>query len=347
MSNEDKKSLRRVLMLGGLAVVLIGGLLMYLFSGRYASTDNAYIKSDIVMISPDVSGTIIKSPLHDNQTVKKGDVLFEIDPSSFDIALDMAEAHLVTAKADIEKLKAQYLQQHASVQSAQADLTYRQREYDRVAALRNSKAVSQSDVDTATKNLANARQNLTMLQQEEAGTLAQLDGNPDIPVEEHQQYKAALAARDKAALDLGHTVVRAPFDGTVGNVPHAGDYARAQAPSLSIVDSGHVWIDANFKETDLTRMREGQPVTIHVDTYPSHEWTGKVESISPATSSEFSILPAQNASGNWVKVVQRIPVRIDVNQNKNAPPLRAGMSTEVKVDTGGYPHLSAHAEDMP
>ena len=195
MSNEDKKNLRRVLMLGGIAVVLIGGFIMYLFSGRYASTDNAYIKSNIVMISPDVSGMITDVPPRDNQTVKAGEVLFKIEPAAFQIALELAEANLSTVQTDIERLKAQYRQQEASVQSAQADLVYRQQEYKRVSALRNSKAVSQDDVDEAAKNLKNAEQNVLMFQQQQSAVLAQLAGNPDIAIEDHPQYKAAVAAR--------------------------------------------------------------------------------------------------------------------------------------------------------
>ncbi len=336
---KGRKGLRRTLMIGGVTAVLLGSAAAWLSSGRYASTDNAYIQSDIVMISPQVTGPIVESKLDDNMTVKQGDILFRIDPSQYQIALAQSEANLVTARTTVEKMKADYMQQQASLQSAQADVTYRTELYNRYMKLKNTNAISKSDIDEVTRNLANARESLSMIQQAQAGVLAQLAGNPNIAIEDHPAYKAAVAARDKAKLDLDHTTVYAPFSGVVSGVPKTGDYARASAPSLSIVNTGRVWVDANFKETQLTQMKVGQPVTIDVDTYPGHAWKGRVESISPATGSEFSILPAQNSTGNWVKVVQRIAVRIAVTPEPAAPPLRAGMSTEVSVDTGHYPHL--------
>ncbi len=339
MTDMQKKNIRRVMMLAGTGVIVVIGLVMYLFSGRYASTDNAYIKSDIVSISPQVTGPLIDVPVEDNMQVTAGTVLLRIDPTPFKIALAQAEANLLTARANVEKLKADYLQQQAGLQSSRADLLYNQQQYDRIIKLKASKAISQTDIDESTKNLKAAKESASMMEHQAAGVLAQLDGDPDIKIEDHPGYKAALAARDKAALDVEHTTVLAPFDGIVYGAPKAGDYARASAPSMSLVKSSHVWIEANFKETQLTRMKNGQPVKIDVDSYPSHEWSGHIESMGPATGAEFSILPAQNSTGNWVKVVQRIPVRIAIDQSGEAPPLRAGMSTEVKVDTGSYPHL--------
>jgi membrane fusion protein (multidrug efflux system) len=233
----------------------------------------------------------------------------------------------------------------AQIQQAQHDVDYYDREFRRQQILLNGGAASQVAFDTARRNLVNAQQKLASLNQQLAAIAANLNGDPDGAIEKHPRYLDAVAQRDEAQRQLDHTVVKAPFTGVVTNV-HAiarGKYLAASTTAFYLVASDHVWVDANPKETELTYVRPGQPVTVAVDTYPGTEWQGTVESIGPAAAQEFALLPAQNTSGNWVKVVQRIPMRVRLDtSDANQPPLRAGMSVEVDVDTGqarGMPHF--------
>ncbi len=293
------------------------------------------------MIAPDISGTITVVGVTDNQSVKKGDLLFTIDESSYKIALAKAEADLVASRTKIEELKAQYRQKGEDLKMAQSDIALAQKNYNRQAALLKNEFASQARVDDVTHTLGNARQKVVLIEQQQAEILASLNGDAGIAVEEHPIYLAALAQLDKAKLDLQHTTVYAPADAIAGTVPKAGDYARAGVPVLNLVGAGHLWVEANYKETDLTHVVVGQPVEVEVDTYPGVRWAGKVESISPATGSEFSVLPAQNATGNWVKVVQRISVRIAIDPAEHTQALRSGMSAITQIDTGTYPHMPA------
>ncbi len=339
IKNKDKKALRRVLMGGGVVAAVVVAAVMYLFGGRYISTDNAYIKSAKIMITPEVSGVIESVSVTDNQTVHAGDVLLKIDPASYQIALERAQADLENARTQVEELKANYRQKQQDIARAEVLASYNDKSYRRTAGLVKSGAVSQEAVDATNSSHLAADKDVAMLQEDLAAIVAQLGGDPNIETEKHPLYLSALAALDTAKLNLERTTMRAPVDGLTGNAAHAGDYARDLVPVMNMVGTKDVWIEANYKETELTDVKPGQNVEIEVDTYPGHKWQGKVESISPATGSEFSILPAQNATGNWVKVVQRIAVRISVAHQDNAPDLRAGMSTSVTIDTGSYPHL--------
>ena len=219
--------------------------------------------------------------------------------------------------------------------------------YDRNAALLPSGTVAKATYDQARYTLETDDNKLESLRRQAAVQLARLADNPDIPVTEHPQYLQAKAQVDEAQRQLDHTVVRAPFAGIVANVPsiRPGKYLAASTTAFYLVDTDHVWVDATPKETELTYVQPGQRVTITVDTYPDAEWHGTVESVSPAAAQQFSLLPAQNTSGNWVKVVQRVPMRVRVDTtDKSLPPLRAGLSVEVEVDTGharGLPHSCA------
>lgn len=341
MTQDNKKSLRNLLMSLGVLVALVVAGWLYFSSGRYMETDNAYIRADIISIAPNISGTIIDVPVKDNQQVHKGDTLFRIDPGSFQIALDMANANLATAQSDIEALKARYRQKEQDYALAEAQEKLAESNYNRRHSLqkKNSIAISVEEVETYAAQLKTAKQQLAVIDQERNEILAELGGSADIATTDHPKYKAALAARDQAQLDLQRTTVIAPQDGVTGTAPKPGDYARASIPAMNLVNSAAPWVEANFKETELTNMLPGQKVEVKVDTYPSQVWEGTVQSISPASGSEFSVLPAQNATGNWVKVVQRIPVRIAINPKEGQPMLISGMSSLVTVDTGHFTHL--------
>ena len=320
-----------------LPLALIAGGYWYVTGGRVMSTDNAYVEADKVGISTDVSGMVKEIDVKNNQHVEDGQVLFRLDDLPFRLALERADAQVGNVRNDLNALKANYRDMQAQIQQAQHDVEYYDREFRRQQSLLRSGAAAQVAFDTARRNLLNAQQKLASLNQQLAAIAANLNGDPNIPVEQHPRYRDAVAQRNEAARQLDHTVVKAPFAGIVTNVPSLapGKYLQASMTAFYLVATDYVWVDSNPKETELTNVRPGQPVMVTVDTYPDVEWHGAVESISPAAAQEFSLLPAQNTSGNWVKVVQRIPMRVRLDtSNKNLPPLRAGMSVEVNVDTG-------------
>jgi membrane fusion protein, multidrug efflux system len=326
-----------------LPLALIAGGYLYVAGGRVMSTDDSYVEADKVGISTDVSGIVKGVDVDNNQQVKQGQVLFRLDDLPFRLALDRATAQVGIVRNDLNALKANYRDMQAQIKQAQDDIDYYDREFHRQQDLAAKNIASQQTFDTARRNLQNAQHKLASLNQQLAAIAANLNGDPDIAVEQHPRYLDAMAQRDEAARQLDHTVVKAPFAGIVTNVPALapGKYLQASMTAFYLVASDHVWVDANPKETELTNVRAGQPVTVTVDTYPDAEWHGTVESISPAAAQEFSLLPAQNTSGNWVKVVQRIPMRVRLDtSDRSLPPLRAGMSVEVNVDTG-------HARGLP
>jgi membrane fusion protein, multidrug efflux system len=337
-----KKSLRRPLLFALLPLMLVVGGYFYVTGGATMSTDNAYVQADMVGLSTDVSGTVREVLVHDNQKVAKGDVLFKLDPLQFQLALDRAEAQIGNTRNDLVALQASYRNMQAQVEQAQKDVDFNKVNFQRQEQLIANNFTPKATFDTARNTLQGSQQKLASLQQQQTGIAASLNGDPDAPIEDHPRYKDALAARDEAARQLAHTVVRAPFAGIVTNVPslQPGQYLAAAAVAFNIVSTDHVWVQASPKETELTYVKPRQKVTVDVDTYPGERWDGTVDSISPASASSFSLLPAENTSGNWVKVVQRIPMRILVNNAPGKPPLRVGMSVEVNVDTG-------HARGLP
>ncbi|MCE9649674.1 MAG: HlyD family secretion protein [Parvibaculum sp.] len=330
---NDRALLRSFLMIGVpvIALVLIG--YYYMVSGRYVSTDNAYVKADMVSVSPDVGGRIVRVFVKQNEQVKAGDPLFQIDPEPYQLALAEADAQLKAAASNVYSMKAKYNMTTAQLSLAQSNVEFYGRELKRQSELAKAKFASQSKLDTARHNFDTAVQLGGVLKQSIAQIAATLDNEPDAPVEEHSSYRQAKATRDNAALNLARATVRAPFNGVLGKQPQVGDNVAPGVPVVSIVSEDHVWVEANFKETDLANVHPGQTATIDIDTYPHHPWTGRVLSISQATGSEFSVLPAQNATGNWVKVVQRIPVRIAIERHQGDPEVRAGMSVEAEIDT--------------
>ncbi len=322
-----------LLVAGPLLAAVVGGY-YYVTGARYIETENAYVKANRATISALVSGTIAEVAVAENQPVNAGRVLFKLDQRALRIALAREEANLRQVRNDIEALKADYREKQEQLQLAESDRKFYTREYQRQADLARSDLAAEARVDEARHAMDSATVRAKALREDLARTLAALGGDPDIPVERHARYGEALANRDEAALDLEHAVVVAPFAGIASKTPQRGDYVREGTPVMSVIATDGVWIEANYKETELTHVRPGQAVAINVDTYPGRTWTGRVESISQATGSEFSVLPAQNATGNWVKVVQRIPVRISLQAAHGDPPIRAGMSVQVEIDTG-------------
>jgi membrane fusion protein (multidrug efflux system) len=326
-----------------LALIFAGYL--YVTGGRVMSTDDAYVQADKVGIATDVSGIVKEVAVTDNQRVEAGQVLYRLDPRQFQIAVDNAKANMAQTALSIEAMKQDYKRMLSDVAAEQAQVNLDQINYDRDVTLLRSGTIPQAIYDQAQSALATDKSKLESLRQQSQVQLARLGGDPEIAATEHPQYLQAKAQVEEAERQLDHTMVKAPFAGLVTNVPAIapGKYLAASATAFYLVDVDHVWVDATPKETELTYVRPGQPVTVTVDTYPDLQWHGTVESVSPAGAQEFSLLPAQNTSGNWVKVVQRMPMRVRIEtSDKSRPPLRAGMSVEVEVDTGharGLPHF--------
>lgn len=343
-----KRNRRRTILFALLPVVLIVGGYFYVTGGRVMSTDNAYIQADVVGISTDVSGTVQTIDVHDNQQVKQGDILFRLDPAVYSIALVGAKAQLGVVRNQILNLEASYRQSLAEITQAEADIPFFQKTMERQQDLTASAAASRATYDQAKHDLDAAQQKVDVAKAEAAATLAQLGGNADQPAEQNPSYLQAQSAVDNAQRNFNRTIVRAPFDGIVTNVSslQIGSYLQASQAGFSLVSTTHMWIAASPKETELTYVREGQPVAISVDTYPGVEWKGTVASISPASGSSFSLLPAQNTTGNWVKVVQRIPMLVSIDDMAGKPPLRVGMSVDVGVDTGHARGLPSFVKDL-
>jgi membrane fusion protein (multidrug efflux system) len=348
-SEKTARSLRRPwtrwALFALLPLALIVGGYWYVTGGQVMSTDDAYVEADTVGISTDVPGIVTDIDVTNNQHVEPGQILYRLDSQQFQIALDNAKASLAQTALTIDAMKEDYQRMLSDADAQQGQVNLDQATYDRNAALLPSGTTSKAAYDQARYTLETDKNKLESLRQQAAVQLARLAGNPDIPVTQHPQYLQAKAQVDEAQRELDHTVVRAPFAGIVTNVPSIapGKYLAASTTAFFLVDRDHVWIDATPKETELTYVQPGQSVTVRVDTYPDAQWHGTVESISPAAAQQFSLLPAQNTSGNWVKVVQRVPMRVRVDtSDKNQPPLRAGLSVEVDVDTGharGLPHF--------
>jgi membrane fusion protein (multidrug efflux system) len=337
-----KKLLRWGLMAGGVLAVVIGGGFYWLFSGRWVETDDAYVQADSMTMSTDVSGIVASIPVHEGQTVTKGEILFSLDPQKFQIALDNAGANLAQVRLNVEAMKADYQAAVRDTRVRQQQVNADQATYDRYAVLVKQRAVTQQETDDARYKLAADQQAVSASESQARAQLAKLAGNPDIAVEDTPAFKQARAQLAEAEREVDHAVVRAPYDGIVTQVSklQLGMYLGASTAAFGLVSTDHVWVAAQPKETQLTYARNGDQVEVSFDIYPGRSWNGTVESIAPATDQNFSLLPAQNSSGNWVKVVQRIPVRVRVDTKAGDPVLRAGMSADIDIDTGHVRTLS-------
>jgi len=329
-----RQRLRMPLMLAGPILVALVAAWWFLTSGRYVETDDAYIQAARTMISTDVAGRVIVIGVHDNEQVKKGQVLFRLDPITYELAVERDKAELAAARLQVNALKATYRQKVADEKGAEDTLAFQQREFDRQKRLLGSGIASQAQFDQVQNALDVARQRVAATQHDIGNTLAQLGGDPDIAIDSHPMVQRAQAALGMAQVDLGDTVIKAPQDGIVTKVEQlqVGDYITASTPVFSMM-SNEVWVEANFKETELTNMRPGQEATVEVDTYPDAQFKARVQSFSPGTGLTFSLLPPENATGNWVKVVQRLPVRLRLENTDPNHPLHAGLSATVDVDT--------------
>lgn len=331
-----RKRLRMILLVVVPAVAVVAGVAFYLTGGRYISTDNAYVGAQKVLITPDIAGKIIHIAVREGQHVKPGDELFTLDRVPYQLALDQAKAKLDTARTDFEKAKTSLRSLATLVDLAQKNVDLKRRDVDRKTKLVASQAGSAADVDTAAAGMVAAQLQAQYAIQQRDTTLSQLLGDPNLPLERFPEYAQAKAALDEAQRNYDHTIVRAPIGGTATQVDNIqlGRFVAAGSPVLSVIDDEAPWVDANPKETDITYLRVGQKATLDVDSFPDHTFSGTVVAVSPGTGAQFSILPPQNASGNWVKVVQRVPVRIAFDKNEDVRFLRSGMSVNVSIDTG-------------
>lgn len=314
--------------------VLAVTLFAWLASGRFIATDNAYVKGDRAQIATELSGIIVEVPVKENQAVSRGQLLFKLDDQSYRLALVRLEAEIETSRAEIRGLRAQWRVKREEIKAALSQQTYAVAEFERQSGLAEKKIASTQKLEEARLALDVARQRISAAEEDLTRIEAALAGDRRIRTDDHPKVKQMVAARDEALLQLRRTTVESPLAGVVAKRPVPGSYATAGVPVMVVVADTDLWVEANFKETELTRVRQGQTATIHVDTYPDSVCTGSVLSIAQATGAEFAVLPPQNASGNWVKVVQRIPVRIAVACRQGDPPLRVGMSTTVEIDTG-------------
>ncbi|HTW74955.1 MAG TPA: HlyD family secretion protein [Steroidobacteraceae bacterium] len=340
--------LRWPLMLGGLLVAAVAALAYYLLSGRYQSTDDSAVMAAQTTISTNIPGRVVELDVRDNQRVQRGEVLFRLDERPWRIAVEEAQAKLAAAQLQIHAAKASYRHELEDIAAARDTVAYEQREFARQQRLLQSGISSRAQFDQAQHALEIAQTQLGSAQQQANTYLALLGGNPNLPVQQHPLVLEALAALDRSQLQLSYTTIRAPSDGIVTRVEQlqVGDYVNAAAPVFSLISTRDVWVEANFKEDQLTYMRPGQSAEVSIDAYPGRQFRAQVVSLSPGTGAQFSLLPPENATGNWVKVVQRVPVRLRLlAADQSALPLDArlsGLSADVTVDTGHRRQLFGH-----
>ena len=329
----EKRTTRRIFLMALPVVVILASVFVYMKGGRYVETDNAYIRSDITTINAEVSGAIETISVKENEKVSKGQLLFSLDETPFKVAEAKAQAQLQQVRLNILEQKAAYEEKKAEIMLAEKQFAFNQREEKRQANLLKQKFISDTQFDQAKQAAEVSELNVATLKKDLFRLKEALGGDPSAPLEDHPSYQAAQAALDQARIDLGHIEVRAPASGVVAKIPHNGEYVTAGSTSMVLVSDEKQWVEANFTEKDLTYVQPSQDVEIEVDAYPGVSLHGKVESISPATGSEFSVIPAENATGNWVKIAQRLSVKILVDKDQDMPILRTGFSSNVTIDT--------------
>ncbi|HTE41959.1 MAG TPA: HlyD family secretion protein [Steroidobacteraceae bacterium] len=340
---------RLPLLIAGPVVVVALAIYFYVSGGRFESTDDAYVMSARVAITSNVSGRAVEVRVRDNQAVKRGDVLFQLDEIPFQIAVAEAQAALASASLQVQSLKATYLERRSQLASAEQTLAFQLSELERQKRLLASGIASKSVVDRALNTFDEARARTDGVKHEIAALAAQLGGNPNVDPAQHPSVQQAQALLDRAKLNLSYTVIAAPSDGVVTRVEQlqVGMLVNASTPMFALVANRDMWLEANFKEDQLAHVRAGQEATVKVDSYPGKVFKGKVASISPGTGSQFSMLPPENATGNWVKVVQRLPVRVELEDVDPAFPLHSGLSANVEIDTNYRRHLFGANEQQP
>jgi membrane fusion protein, multidrug efflux system len=330
-----RKGLRAVLLVGVPILAGLAALYFYAAGGRHIETDNAYVKAHIIAVSAEVAGRVVEVGVRDNQPVATGALLFRIDAAPFEVAIAKADAQMAVVRTDLASLRADYRVALAEAREAEERIDFTTRQLDRQRQLKERGMGREDTFDEARHNLDVARARLAAVQERAARVLASLSGDPNLPPDRHPRFLEAQAARNAAQLDLAHTRVTAAAAGVVSNMKlQVGEFVTRGVPVFSVIESRDTWVEANFKETQLAGVRVGQPARIVADAYPGVEWTARVSTIAPATGAEFALLPPQNATGNWVKVVQRVPVLLAIEQAPGQPPLRAGMTVTVSVDTG-------------
>lgn len=334
--------LRAILLIGVPVAVLVGGVAVWQAGGRFVNTENAYVKADIAQIAPEVAGRVIDVAVRDHMHVKAGMPLLRIDPEPYQLALDKAEAELDIARTQVEMARASWRETLTELGEMESQTAYHSRNLQRQQSLADRGVVSASKLEEAQNDANVARNRLQVVRRRLERTLAALGGDPHKPTDAYAPVRDKIAERDRAELDLRRTTLTAPLDGVAVNVKlQVGEQVKASTPLFVIVADTRPWVEANLKETTLTHVHVGQEVKVVMDIYPDEIWQGVVSSISPAAGSEFAILPPQNASGNWVKVVQRLPVKITLKPHDGEPPLRAGMTATVDIDTQRTRSISA------
>ena len=330
-----RERLRRPLLIAFFAVLIVTGATYYFADEPYVSTDDAFIRAAKESVNARVPGQVVEIAVKDNQHVRKGQLLFQIDPEPYQLAVDQADARLGSTRLQVGALKATYRQQQAELQSAKDTAAFDERENGRQKSLSASDFTPRAMYDRAETDMKVSHQHIASIEQQIANTVVALDGDPNIEIDRHPTVRQAKAELDLARLNLSYATVSAPFDGIVTRVDdlQVGDFVTTGNAVFSMMSS-RIWIEANFRETGLTHMHPGQEATIDVDVYPGRTFRAHVVSMSPGTGSDFAVLPPENATGNWVKVIQRLPVRLELDEIDPNRPLFSGISVTTRVDTG-------------
>lgn len=337
------RSKRRLLMVALPLALLLAGGGYWLTGGRYESTENANLHQARLSIASDIAGRVVSVGIADNQPVKAGDVLFQVDPEPYRLALAQAEVGVESARLAVEQLKVSYRQATVQAKLAEDDAAYQLAELERQQTLLAKGVATGTSLEDAQHLALRASEQRMVANQSVASVLAALGGDPEVVTDSHPTVQAAIVARDRAKYNLDLTTVKAPADGVVYQASSfkPGQMVAAGQALFALVETGDVWVEANFKETQLASIAVGQAVEVTFDLNSRQAYAGTVEAIGAGTGAEFSLLPAQNATGNWVKVTQRVPVRVQLNDRAAVTGLASGMSAEVTVDTGQSRSLGA------